>query len=143
MRRRFREHCIERHGLNPGDTERLCWFELERLTLTLLNADAAAFSQYTIQMARVAAAKLRSLPQRTAAFIEPMECLAVAKLPDAPGWVWEIKLDGYRAIAVKDGTVALFSRRKKSLAKKFPYIVDALAGVRMSFRNRLPDGRTL
>ena len=85
MRRRFREHCIERHGLNPGDTERLYWFDLERLTLTLLNADAA-FSRYTIQMARVGAAKLRSLPQRTAAFIEPMECLAVARLPDAaPG----------------------------------------------------------
>jgi DNA ligase D-like protein (predicted ligase) len=58
-----------------------------------------------------------------------MECLAVAKLPDAPGWVWEIKLDGYRAIAVRDGAVALFSRRKKSLAKKFPYIVDALVGL--------------
>jgi ATP-dependent DNA ligase len=49
-------------------------------------------------MARVSSARLSSLPTRDPAFIEPMECLAVAKLPDAPGWVWEIKLDGYRAV---------------------------------------------
>jgi ATP-dependent DNA ligase len=46
---------------------------------------------------------LRSLPHNKAAFIEPMECLAVAKLPDGPNWLWEIKLDGYRAVAVKSG----------------------------------------
>lgn len=44
--------------------------------------------------------KLDSLPQREAAFIEPMECLAVPKLPDDPEWVYEIKLDGYRAVAL-------------------------------------------
>ena len=36
-RSRFREHCIERHGLDPNDTERICWFDLEALTLTLLD----------------------------------------------------------------------------------------------------------
>jgi hypothetical protein len=36
-RSQFREHCIERHGLDPNDTERICWFDLEALTLTLLN----------------------------------------------------------------------------------------------------------
>jgi bifunctional non-homologous end joining protein LigD len=79
-------------------------------------------------MARAMGSRLRSLPARDAAFIEPMECLAVAKLPDDAQWVWEIKLDGYRAIAVRSGgAVALFSRRKKSLSKKFSYIVTALA----------------
>jgi len=32
--------------------------------------------------------KLDSLPAREAAFIEPMECLAVTKLPDGPQWVY-------------------------------------------------------
>jgi ATP-dependent DNA ligase len=42
---------------------------------------------------------LRSLPSREAGFVEPMECLAVAKLPDGGGWVYEIKRDGYLCLA--------------------------------------------
>jgi DNA ligase D-like protein (predicted ligase) len=74
------------------------------------------------------ASRLRSLPKTKAAFVEPMECLSVSKLPDGPLWFYEIKLDGYRATAVKSGDgVTLFSRRDKSLNRKFPYIVEALA----------------
>jgi hypothetical protein len=60
-------------------------------------------------------------------FIEPMECLAVSTLPGGPQWVYEIKLDGYRALAVRsaDG-VSFFSRNGKSLNKKFPYIAEPL-----------------
>src|SRR5580704_13895668 len=56
-----------------------------------------------------------------------MECLAVSKLPEGPQWVYEIKLDGYRAEAIRtaDG-VQFYSRNGKSLSKKFLYIVEAL-----------------
>ena len=72
--------------------------------------------------------KLTSLPQTPAAFVEPMDCLAVTKLPESANWIWEVKIDGYRAIAVKsDATVNLFSRTKKSFNGKFPCVRDALA----------------
>lgn len=35
-REESREHCIERHGLNPENTERICWFNLELLTMTIV-----------------------------------------------------------------------------------------------------------
>jgi bifunctional non-homologous end joining protein LigD len=57
-----------------------------------------------------------------------MECLAVSKLPTSDQWIWEIKLDGYRAQAIKSGShLFLLSRRQKSFSKQFPLIHEALA----------------
>jgi ATP-dependent DNA ligase len=81
-------------------------------------------------------ARLASLPRTQASFIEPMECLSVSKLPDGATWIWEIKLDGYRALAAKSPTnLTLFSRNRKSLNRQFPSLVEALAD--------LPEGTVL
>jgi DNA ligase D-like protein (predicted ligase) len=57
-----------------------------------------------------------------------MEALAVAALPEGSGWVYEFKLDGYRAIAVRSGARdgTLFSRRRNNISRRFPHIVEAL-----------------
>ena len=68
------------------------------------------------------------LPLCPATFKEPMECLAVPKLPDDPRWLFEIKLDGYRAMAVKSsGRLNLFSRRRNSFNSQYSLVFGALA----------------
>ena len=71
--------------------------------------------------------ELGSLPRREAEFIEPMECLAVTKIPDGAEWIYEVKLDGYRAIAVNSHErVFLYSRRRKNFNQHYPFIAEAL-----------------
>lgn len=46
---------------------------------------------------------------------------------DHPEWLFEVKWDGYRAIAeIRDGEVALYSRNLLPLERKFSPVVDAL-----------------
>ena len=44
--------------------------------------------------------ELESLPKAKAAFIEPMLLLRSGALPEAAEWLYELKLDGYRAPAI-------------------------------------------
>jgi hypothetical protein len=61
--------------------------------------------------------------KRTAGFIEPMLLLRSNELPDGPEWLWELKVDGYRAVAVKsDGRVHLRSRNDNDFSSKYPAI---------------------
>lgn len=70
------------------------------------------------------------------AFIEPMECLPVAKIPEGAEWTYEIKLDGFRLEAIKSaGTTTLCSRRRNVLNRNFTYIAEALTD--------LPDSTVL
>jgi bifunctional non-homologous end joining protein LigD len=57
-----------------------------------------------------------------------MECLAVSTLPSGPAWLYEVKFDGHRAIAVKSGgRLNLFSRRGNSFNSQNSLVFDALA----------------
>jgi bifunctional non-homologous end joining protein LigD len=60
-------------------------------------------------------------------FIEPMECLPVAKIAEGHQWTYELKLDGYRLEVVKTGgRVTLYSRGGNDLTHRFDYIAAAL-----------------
>jgi bifunctional non-homologous end joining protein LigD len=70
---------------------------------------------------------LESLPHARADFIEPMVAKPAANLPEGGEWIYEIKLGGYRCVAVKnDGGIKLFSRDKKLLSSRFPTVARAL-----------------
>jgi len=59
-------------------------------------------------------------------FVAPMKARLVDSPPDGD-WIYEIKLDGFRAIAIKDaGEVELLSRNKKDFSQKFPEVHAAL-----------------
>ncbi len=68
--------------------------------------------------------------QKKSKFIEklsPMLATLVDKPFDEPGWMYEVKWDGYRAIAfIKNGKVELSSRNSKSFNEKFYPIYDEL-----------------
>jgi DNA ligase D-like protein (predicted ligase) len=63
-----------------------------------------------------------------AKFIEPMLLLRSAELPDEDQWLKELKLDGYRALAIKTGgRVELRSRNDNDFSERYPAIAKALA----------------
>jgi bifunctional non-homologous end joining protein LigD len=65
-----------------------------------------------------------------AGFIEPMKARLVER-PQPGDWIYEIKLDGFRALAIKNGTdIQLLSRNNKDLAGKFPEVARAIAKIK-------------
>lgn len=63
-------------------------------------------------------------------FVNPMLLKPAKGLPRGEHWLYELKFDGFRGIAVKNRKdVQLWSRQRKSLTKRFPKIVDAIAAL--------------
>ena len=63
-------------------------------------------------------------------FVSPMLLLRADSLPDDPRWEYQLKLDGYRAVAFKSrGMVHLRSRNNKDFTITYPSIVRGLQGL--------------
>lgn len=61
--------------------------------------------------------------------ISPMLATLVDEAFDEPGWIYEVKWDGYRAVAyLNQGTVDLLSRNYKSFNEKFYSVYNVLKG---------------
>jgi bifunctional non-homologous end joining protein LigD len=60
-----------------------------------------------------------------------MLATSAAQLPEGDQWSYEVKWDGYRTLAVKDGPrVTLLSRNLKDTTGQYPTVARAVAGVR-------------
>ena len=64
-----------------------------------------------------------------AAFVEPMLLLRTEKLPEGPAWLYELKFDGYRALAIKSGGRVQLRSRNNDFNARYPGIAAALAGM--------------
>ena len=81
----------------------------------------------------------RTLP---AGFIAPCLPTKTDKLPSGSQWLHEIKHDGFRIIARKNGErVRLYSRPGNDLTRRFPLIVETLA--RLRSRSCIIDGEAV
>ena len=82
---------------------------------------------------------MRILP---AGFVPPCLPTKAPRPPSGASWLHEIKHDGFRCIARKDGArVRLYSRPGNDLTKRFPLIVEALA--RLRSRSCIIDGEAV
>jgi len=68
----------------------------------------------------------RDLPKARPRFVEPMKPKLVEHPLTTGDWVYELKFDGIRALAIKDGrAMQLVSRNEKKLNDRFPEIARA------------------
>jgi bifunctional non-homologous end joining protein LigD len=98
----------------------------------LENSSGKSFRQRKVNQIRLHEAKeseeLKNAPVLSMPHnIKPMLATPIREPFDDPDWLFEVKWDGYRAVAeVQDGQVSLYSRNLIALDRKFFPIVDLL-----------------
>jgi len=74
-----------------------------------------------------------SLSNAKPRFIEPMKAKLVSVPPTQGDWLYELKFDGIRAIAIKTaGKASLISRNQNKLDSRFPEIAEAIKNLAIS-----------
>ena len=68
---------------------------------------------------------LGALPEAEIHFMEPMYARLVDKLPQGQEWLYEVKFDGYRCLAGRDGGRHSLVQARKPLYNQFPDIARA------------------
>jgi DNA ligase D-like protein (predicted ligase) len=62
-------------------------------------------------------------PRQRPAFVTPMAAQPTRALPEGPQWLYELKLDGYRALIIKDrDRIEIRSRNEKNLTAMYPAV---------------------
>ena len=85
---------------------------------------------------------LKGLPSAKPQFIEPMKAHLVDEPPKHGDWLYELKFDGIRAMAIKnDRTASLISRNGNKLDARFPEIVEAVKN--LPVRGGVLDGEVV
>jgi bifunctional non-homologous end joining protein LigD len=70
---------------------------------------------------------LAKLPKAKPRFVEPMKPRLMDSPPTGGDWSYELKFDGIRACAIKDGgKISLISRNGNELRTRYPEVADAM-----------------
>ena len=74
-----------------------------------------------------------------AVFIHPCQPIVAKQPPSGPGWVHELKHDGYRLqIHVRDGRVRLFTMNGANWSKRYPRIIKRKLLALKAERSQMP-----
>ncbi len=110
-------------------------------------ADVRAAEEFLIDPSALPGARRApELPR----FVSPELATLVERAPEGPGWLHEVKFDGYRALArIEQGSAVMYSRNNKDWTGRYQVLVDSLAALPVESAMldgevvvQLPDGTT-